>query len=124
MAKAPRHTGEKLAAQTDGLLHCMMVHGHCIPLWPQYTVDNGSARFFKVAAYEAWMVELGSATRKDFAKGYEPATISGLISNKDALKAVCNSMLLEYRKVVTEAKLSLTSFASTVCKKTQHATIH
>ena len=29
-----RHTGEKLVDQTDGLWSCMVVHGHCIPLWP------------------------------------------------------------------------------------------
>ena len=90
----------------DGVLHCIFVHGECIPLWPQYKLAGTDTMFIKVAPHELWLAQFTTACRKHALRGYEQTKDKKVRFGRNLAKVVCREMLLEFGRVLKVARKS------------------
>ena len=89
----------------DRMLHCIFEGKVCIPMWPQYDMNfTEKTMYVKVAPKEAWVIQYVGMQRKAWRKGLEPTGLATMQTAKESNSTFCKKILLEFRKVIAEAK--------------------
>ena len=55
---------------TDGMLQCFIEAGECIPLWPQYSIPRCKRPFFRVSAWEQWLIQYCCLARTKMTRNF------------------------------------------------------
>ena len=95
----------KLDMPKDRLLHCVFEGKTCIPLWPQYDMySEDKTTYVKVGSREAWLIQFANLRRKAYREGLSATDVATMQSAKESNSTFCKKIILEFRKVVMDAK--------------------
>ena len=99
--------GDSLASPAGSKVVCIVDKADCIPLWPQYVLDDdkdATEAYIKVAPYEAWLTSYCSLLRKKGLRGCERPEKKNAQLSRELGKICCRKILPEFRKVLEEHK--------------------
>ena len=97
--------GDSLASPAGSKVVCIIDQADCIPLWPQYVLDDdkeAKEAYIKVAAYEAWLTSYCSLLRKKGLRDCERAEKKSAQLSRELGKICCRKIVPEFRKVLVE----------------------
>ena len=99
--------GDSLASPAGSQVVCIIDQADCIPLWPQYVLDDdkdATEAYIKVAPYEAWLTSYCSLLRRKGLKASDPTEKKSAQFSRELGKICCTKIVPEFRKVLVEHK--------------------